>query len=189
MSLGSTEDSFRGGGFRATHASPWQRTLLHLAVFLLAAALLAVISPAIDRLTDFHRNVVLETGINIILAVSLNLILGMAGQFSLGHAGLMGAGAYTAVILAVKPAFVLPQVSFWHLWLHFPLPLTFTMILISGVIAGAAMGALFGLVVGLPTLRLLVPVRPKCATWMPCAVRKRSGMSRSMRRPWNSPVA
>ena len=71
-------------------------------------------------------------GINIILAVSLNLINGVTGQFSLGHAGFMGVGAYTSVVLTT--------------YMHLPL--------IIGLVGGGIMAGLFGLLVGIPSLRL-----------------------------------
>ena len=65
-------------------------------------------------------------------AIALMLLTGYAGQISLGHAGLLAAGAFTTGIL-VKEA----GASFWV-----TLP------------ASAAVGALIGLVFGLPSLRL-----------------------------------
>jgi branched-chain amino acid transport system permease protein len=65
-------------------------------------------------------------------AVALMLLTGYAGQISLGHAGLMAAGAFTTGILFKELA-----APFWV-----TLP------------ASAAVGALLGLVFGLPSLRL-----------------------------------
>jgi branched-chain amino acid transport system permease protein len=65
-------------------------------------------------------------------AVALMLLTGYAGQISLGHAGLLAAGAFTAGIL-FKEADA-------PMWLTLP--------------ASAAVGAVLGLVFGLPSLRL-----------------------------------
>ena len=65
-------------------------------------------------------------------AVALMLLTGYAGQISLGHAGLLAAGAFTTGILFKE--FGAP------LWLTLP--------------ASAALGALLGLVFGVPSLRL-----------------------------------
>ena len=65
-------------------------------------------------------------------AVALMLLTGYAGQISLGHAGLLAAGAFTTGILFKELA-----APFWV-----TLP------------ASAAVGALIGLVFGLPSLRL-----------------------------------
>lgn len=65
-------------------------------------------------------------------AVALMLLTGYAGQISLGHAGLLAAGAFTAGILFKE--FGAP------IWVTFP--------------AAGLVGALLGLVFGLPSLRL-----------------------------------
>ncbi len=65
-------------------------------------------------------------------AVALMLLTGYAGQISLGHAGLLAAGAFTTGIL-VKEASA-------PVWLTLP--------------ASAAVGALLGVIFGLPSLRL-----------------------------------
>jgi branched-chain amino acid transport system permease protein len=65
-------------------------------------------------------------------AVALMLLTGYAGQISLGHAGLMAAGAFTAGILFKELAA--------PIWVTLPV--------------SAAVGAVLGLVFGLPSLRL-----------------------------------
>ena len=74
--------------------------------------------------------------INIILAVSLNLVTGFLGQLSLGHAGFMSVGAYTAALITIHAD--LP------IYIEFPLAL----------LAGGLMAVVFGLIVGIPCLRL-----------------------------------
>jgi branched-chain amino acid transport system permease protein len=74
-------------------------------------------------------NQVLLTSIG---AIALMLLTGYAGQISLGHAGLLAAGAFTTGILFKE--FGAP------FWVTLP--------------ASAALGALIGLVFGLPSLRL-----------------------------------
>ncbi|WP_206459494.1 branched-chain amino acid ABC transporter permease [Anaerovorax sp. IOR16] len=72
--------------------------------------------------------------INIIMAVGLNLVTGFTGQFSLGHAGFMSIGAYTCAIVTTS------------------MPTTTGFLL--GTFAGAIMAAIFGILIGIPTLRL-----------------------------------
>lgn len=72
--------------------------------------------------------------INIILATSLNLVVGFTGQLALGHAGFMAIGAYTCAIITMNVDGV---VGF-----------------VLGVLAGAALAALVGFLIGLPVLRL-----------------------------------
>ncbi|WP_066288037.1 branched-chain amino acid ABC transporter permease [Bacillus sp. FJAT-29937] len=69
--------------------------------------------------------------INIILGLSIYVTLS-SGQLSLGSAGFMGIGAYTSALLT----------------LNFDVPI------IIGIIAGALMAGIFGLIVGIPSLRL-----------------------------------
>lgn len=92
------------------------------------------------------RQLALFAMVNVVVALSLNVINGMAGQFSIGHAGFVGIGAYTGAIVAGN----------LHLWLgaanvlfknsFVVMPPT---LLAAGLVAG-----LFGLLVGLPSLRL-----------------------------------
>lgn len=73
---------------------------------------------------------------SIIMAASLNLACGYLGELTLGHAGFMSVGGYTAAVLTTK---FLPQSE-----LMYPIAL----------IAGGLMAALFGLIIGVPALRL-----------------------------------
>jgi branched-chain amino acid transport system permease protein len=87
-------------------------------------------------LNRYQAQMLIPTGFNIILAVSLNLSAGFLGQLPLGHAGFMSVGAYAAALFSM--AFSLP------VWIEFPLAL----------IAGGLTAAAFGVVIGLPALRL-----------------------------------
>lgn len=74
--------------------------------------------------------------INIILAVSLNLATGFLGELTLGHAGFMSIGAYTGALITLNA--------------NMPEPAA----LAVGLAAGGLMAALFGLIIGVPVLRL-----------------------------------
>ena len=76
--------------------------------------------------------------INIILAVSLNITVGFLGELTLGHAGFMSVGAYSGCLFAIYTQEVLPTA------IRFPLAM-----LVGGLVA-----ALFGIVIGVPALRL-----------------------------------
>jgi branched-chain amino acid transport system permease protein len=99
----------------------------------------------------YYNRILVMIGINITLAVSLNIINGHAGQFSLGHAGFMAVGAYTAAFLTFY--YFGPYVA------RFPeggmqaIVLQNALLLVA-VLAGAAVAAIAGYVVGLPSLRL-----------------------------------
>lgn len=73
--------------------------------------------------------------IHVVVAVGLNLLVGYTGQISLGHAGFVAIGAYGAGLLMAR--------------LHVPWP--------AALIAGGAVAAGFGFLVGLPALRLTGP--------------------------------
>ena len=67
-----------------------------------------------------------------ILAVSVNLVLGYTGLLSLAHGAFFGLGAYTSALLVTKLD--------WNFWLTIP--------------PSMAVAALFGILLGLLTLRL-----------------------------------
>ncbi|MBV8591270.1 MAG: branched-chain amino acid ABC transporter ATP-binding protein/permease [Acetobacteraceae bacterium] len=67
-----------------------------------------------------------------VLVAGLNLVVGFAGQLAIGWVALLALGAYTASVLAAELNLAAP----------------------FGYMAGAALGAAFGVIVGLPALRL-----------------------------------
>jgi len=83
--------------------------------------------------------------ISIIMAASLNISTGLLGQLVLGHAGFMAVGAYTAALItkAMGNAQILAGSGIEN-FIRF-----FIAIIIGGIIA-----AIFGVLVGAPTLRL-----------------------------------
>ncbi|SRR6266568_5118367 len=83
-------------------------------------------------LTSFWAGVANQALIAIIGALALNLLMGTTGQISLGHAGFIAAGAFTVAALVT----------------HLQAPFGVTLI------AAAVVGALLGVLVGLPALRL-----------------------------------
>src|SRR5271170_7166589 len=92
------------------------------------------------------RQLVLLACCNVVVAVSLNVINGMAGQFSLGHAGFLALGAYSAAIVA----------SHLHAALGGGEPTFMRSLLVvpAALVAAAAVAGVFGLLLGLPSLRL-----------------------------------
>ncbi|MBQ6146291.1 MAG: branched-chain amino acid ABC transporter permease [Clostridia bacterium] len=91
-----------------------------------------VTSGAVNRA---QKAVILQIGIYILLAVSLNVATGYLGQLPLGHAGFMAVGAYAAALL-------------WK-----TLPKT-TWAVILGLLLGGLVAAAFGVIIGVPALRL-----------------------------------
>jgi branched-chain amino acid transport system permease protein len=101
------------------------------------------------RPMQYITRIIVLIGINISLAVSLNIINGHAGQFSLGHVGFMAIGAYAAAYM-----------TYYHFGPYvdsLPLsrqPLMQNALLVVAILIGGAVTAIFGYLVGLPSLRL-----------------------------------
>ena len=111
--------------------------LLWLVFFLLISA---------KVITDYWTGILITVGINIILAVSLNVATGYLGQLPLGHAGFMAVGAYTAgIFMKATPAAELLKAGNTAA----VIPYTIIAIVLSALVAG-----LFGLIIGIPALRL-----------------------------------
>ncbi len=107
-------------------------------IVVLAVLILFTILYYAGALNRSVPTILTQIGYSIILAVSLNLVVGFLGELSLGHAGFMCVGAYLGTYISNF------TVSF------LPLPLA----LLISIIIGGAVAAVFGLVVGLPALRL-----------------------------------
>ncbi len=105
-------------------------TIFLVAALIIYGFLLIIINGKI--INNYQIQIINYLGINIILALSLNLIIGFTGQLALGHAGFMSIGAYTAAVCTV----------------NFHLPF-FLALLCAGIVS-----AIFGFLIGLPTLRL-----------------------------------
>lgn len=73
----------------------------------------------------------------VIAAISLNLVVGFSGELSLGHAGFMCVGAYSSALFS-HIASDIPQVPRF----------------ILAILIGAAVAAVFGVIIGIPVLRL-----------------------------------
>jgi branched-chain amino acid transport system permease protein len=137
-----------------------RQSLIHGGLFVAIAVVLALLGPWLDRsgrgavLSGLSHNLMYDICINVILGLGLNLVLGITGQFSIGHAAFLASGAYTAIIVAGKPAFLLPQLRFWHEMLHLPGWMAFVMVFLAGAVAAIIVSSVIGFVVGLPALRL-----------------------------------
>ena len=116
----------------------WKHYLNYAVIGTLTLAL-GVIAVAGGRFDSSLLYLLEKIAISIILAVSLSLVVGFLGELSLGHAGFMCVGAY----LGGKLSVVLVE----HLGNG---PLT----LILSILAGGAIAALCGVIIGIPALRL-----------------------------------
>ena len=115
-------------------------------------AVLAGLNAWLPRaLNPYMFQVLILIGINLILAVSLNLVNGFTGQFSIGHAGFMAVGAYTSAMFSMGPGkAMLAALAAAGL----PVAVTQGAVLLVALLLGGALAAVFGWVVGLPSLRL-----------------------------------
>jgi branched-chain amino acid transport system permease protein len=116
----------------------FHRSKLYLLAGIAAAVGINFLQPYIS---PYYYQIIIYIGINVVLASSLNLINGFAGQFSLGHAGFMAIGAYTSAV--VTSALQLSPDSA----LNYPL-------FLCALVCGGLVASVFGLLVGIPSLRL-----------------------------------
>ncbi len=104
-----------------------------LAALALLGAVL-VIAPLLDH-NDSHFDFLANVGIYVLLALGLNIVVGFAGLLDLGYAAFFAIGSYSYAMLA-SPQFNV-HLPFWVM-----------LFLASGI------AALFGILLGAPTLRL-----------------------------------
>lgn len=91
-----------------------------------------------NRILNRHySSLIVPICINIILAVSLTLTTGFLGELNLGHAGFMSIGAYSGALLSMSMPSVPPLLA-----------------ILLAMIAGGLVAALFGIIIGVPVLRL-----------------------------------
>ena len=90
------------------------------------------------HMSSLMKGLLVPFCIYVIMAVSLNLTVGILGELSLGHAGFMCVGAFSGALFSkcMKGA-IDPTVS-----------------LVIAVIIGAAVATVFGVLIGIPVLRL-----------------------------------
>jgi branched-chain amino acid transport system permease protein len=106
-----------------------------------------VLGPAVGATWS---KILLDVGIAIVLAGSLNVVNGYAGQFSIGHAGFMLVGGYAAAWL-----------TFYGSVHWFGTKVAYggflgsgEQLFLAGCVLGGVIASLFGVIVGLPSLRL-----------------------------------
>ncbi|MFV0380111.1 MAG: branched-chain amino acid ABC transporter permease [Anaerorhabdus sp.] len=107
--------------------------LLSFAIFVLLSLLMMF-----DVLGRYETGIIISICINIILVISLNITTGFLGQLTLGHAGFMAVGAYGSAYLLKEVLNFLPSsIGF-----------------VIALILGGLLAMFFGIVIGVPTLRL-----------------------------------
>ena len=122
------------------------RYIINTSLTVLLYVLLSVIVAATGLRGEYYKGIIITVGINIILATSLNVVCGYLGQLPLGHAGFMAVGAYAgAIFMKATPAATLLRAGNTVALI----PYIIIAILISALVAG-----IFGLLIGIPALRL-----------------------------------
>ncbi len=118
----------------------WKHYINYIAVGIVLIVF-ATMSMTLPRGLDRSIVILLEKiSISVMLAVSLSLVVGFLGELSLGHAGFMCVGAY----LGGKASVILEPL----LGKDSPL------MLIASLAVGGIIAALFGVIIGIPALRL-----------------------------------
>jgi branched-chain amino acid transport system permease protein len=112
--------------FRTRFMRAWFVIFLGLIVILFILSLFRI---GANEYHYFIGNLIL---VNLIAATGLQVLIGFTGLLSLGHAAFMGVGAYTSALLITK----------------FGVPFIFA------VMMGGLVASLFGLIVGIPSLRI-----------------------------------
>lgn len=103
---------------------------------LLTIAFILILFPFADRVaeTDWTATTI-QILIFVMLALGLNIVVGFAGLLDLGYAAFFAIGAYTTGLLSS------PHLNIeWNFWLVMPI--------------AAVVAAIFGVILGAPTLRL-----------------------------------
>src|SRR5437667_8399212 len=98
---------------------------------LAVAAAVAAIAIIVPNTNSFVILLVTRALAFSILVMSLDILLGFTGLASLGQAAYLGVGAYVTAILATKYQFGL-GFDFW-------------LVVVLGILSGAALAAIFGL--------------------------------------------
>lgn len=112
-----------------------KKNAVTLAVIVIVYGIMMVLLQG-DFLSRQMKSIIIPCCYNVILAVSLCLIVGVLGELTLGHAGFMSIGAYASALFTTQTN--LPQAL--------ALPL--------GLLLGGIVAAIFGVIIGVPVLRL-----------------------------------
>jgi len=113
----------------------------------LGALTLGILMPILGTINGYYLEVATQVGIFVALALGLNIVVGLAGLLDLGYVAFYAVGAYTWAIFGSPQAgqFLSETVA------RFPLGGEWFFVFL---IFGVTMGALSGVLLGLPVLRL-----------------------------------
>lgn len=105
----------------------------------IAAYLIVEILLKAGVISSLLQGLLVPLCVYVVLAISLNLVVGISGELSLGHAGFMCVGAFAGAFFSnsVKDVITVGGVRIF-----------------LALLIGAAAAAVFGLIIGIPVLRL-----------------------------------
>jgi branched-chain amino acid transport system permease protein len=112
---------------------------------LLGALVLLIIIPVVAGDNRYYMEVASQVGIYVAMALGLNIVVGFAGLLDLGYVAFFAAGAYAYAIFSTSqanefiPGNLFPLSGEWF-WLF--------------LIVGLIVAAIFGILLGLPVLRV-----------------------------------
>ena len=103
-----------------------------------AAYIIMQVLVGTGHISSLLKGLLVPFCIYVIMAVSLNLTVGILGELSLGHAGFMCVGAFAGALFSkCMKGSINPTLS-----------------LVIAIVIGAAAAAVFGMLIGIPVLRL-----------------------------------
>ena len=108
-------------------------------VLVIAFWIVIQVLTASGSLSNQLKGLLVPLCVYVILAVSLNLTVGISGELSLGHAGFMCVGAFSGAFFSKLMAESIASD---------------TLRLVIAILIGAAVAAFFGILIGIPVLRL-----------------------------------
>lgn len=116
-------------------------TKSNLITYLLVVVIYLVVQALVmaGSLSSLMQGLLVPLCAYVILAVSLNLTVGILGELSLGHAGFMCVGAFSSAFFSKCMVDVIPNAGLRFFF---------------ALLIGAAMAGVFGIVIGIPVLRL-----------------------------------
>lgn len=120
--------------FDQKHRSRTLSYLIVLVLYIIIEALLLT-----NNVSYLMKNLLVPTCCYIVAALALNLVVGFSGNLSLGQAGFMSVGAFTATIAC----------AFFETFIDNGI-----IVLILSTIAAGIFAGIFGLIVGIPVLKL-----------------------------------
>lgn len=116
----------------------WKNNLITYLI-VIAAYVIIQIMVNTGNISSLLKGLLVPLCVYVVLAISLNLVVGISGELSLGHAGFMCIGAFAGAFFSkcAQGTITVSGVRFF-----------------LAVLVGAAAAAVFGLLIGIPVLRL-----------------------------------